>query len=265
MTTEIPANLLTVVMPNYNYGRFIDEAIRSVAAQTYAPIELIVVDDASTDDSVAVATETLSKVTNLFDTKLIALPENVGKLGALNRALAHVRGEYFMIQDSDDLLTPEYASRTIAELVEARKTDPSIGFIYTDCMLVSQTGEILDRGKSTAFDPKMLHPANEFKVLVAHEHAGQKPALAQDLKPVADAQDQPAAFGMPTNGVHDIGAPGDGAAPQVIAVTEPAGHDDEIRAGRQIRLRVPDEGWLDAARHFKRAHDVAFAVQPGEK
>lgn len=156
MTTEIPANLLTVVMPNYNYGRFIDEAIRSVAAQTYAPIELIVVDDASTDDSVAVATETLSKVTNLFDTKLIALPANVGKLGALNRALAHVRGEYFMIQDSDDLLTPEYASRTIAELVEARKTDKSIGFIYTDCMLVSQTGEILDRGKSTAFDPKML-------------------------------------------------------------------------------------------------------------
>ena len=156
MTTEIPANLLTVVMPNYNYGRFIDEAIRSVAAQTHAPIELIVVDDASTDDSVAVATETLSKVTNLFDKKLIALPENVGKLGALNRALAHVRGEYFMIQDSDDLLTPDYASRTIAELVEARKTDPTIGFIYTDCMLVSQTGEILDRGKSTAFDAKML-------------------------------------------------------------------------------------------------------------
>ncbi|MEN3973481.1 glycosyltransferase family A protein [Emcibacter sp. SYSU 3D8] len=156
MTTEIPANLLTVVMPNYNYGRFIDEAIRSVAQQTYAPIELIVVDDASTDDSVAVATETLSKVTNLFDTKLIALPENVGKLGALNRALSHVRGEYFMIQDSDDLLTPEYAARTIAELIEARKTDPSIGFIYTDCTLISQTGEILDRGKSTPFDPRLL-------------------------------------------------------------------------------------------------------------
>ncbi len=156
MTTEIPANLLTVVMPNYNYGRFIDEAIRSVAAQTHAPIELIVVDDASTDDSVAVATATLAQMTNLFDTKLIALPENVGKLGALNRALASVRGEYFMIQDSDDLLTPDYASRTIAELLEARKTDPSIGFIYTDCMLVSQTGEILDRGKSTAFDAKLL-------------------------------------------------------------------------------------------------------------
>ena len=156
MTTEIPANLLTVVMPNYNYGRFIDEAIRSVAQQTYAPIELIVVDDASTDDSVAVATESLSKVTNLFDTKLIALDKNVGKLGALNRAMPHVRGEYFMILDSDDLLTPEYAARTISVLVEARKADPTIGFIYTDCMLVSPTGEVLDRGKSTAFDAKML-------------------------------------------------------------------------------------------------------------
>ncbi len=156
MTTETPANLLTVVMPNYNYGRFIAEAIGSVAAQTYAPIELIVVDDASTDDSVAVVRETLPKASNLFSTQLIALEQNVGKLGALNRSLPHVRGEYFMILDSDDLLTPEYAATTIAALVEARKTDPSIGFIYTDCMLVSQTGELLDRGKSTAFDAKML-------------------------------------------------------------------------------------------------------------
>ncbi|MGE0667882.1 MAG: glycosyltransferase family 2 protein [Sphingomonadales bacterium] len=156
MTTEIPANLLTVVMPNYNYGHFIDEAIRSIADQTYAPIELIVVDDASTDDSVAIATQTLSKVTNLFDKKLIALEKNVGKLGALNRALPHVRGTYFMIQDSDDLLTPEYASRTIAALDEARAADPSIGFLYTDCTLISQTGEVLDRGKSTPFDAKLL-------------------------------------------------------------------------------------------------------------
>lgn len=156
MTTEIPANLLTVVMPNYNYGRFIAEAIRSVAHQTHAPIELIIVDDASTDDSVAVAADALAQVTNLFDKKLIALEQNVGKLGALNRSLPHVRGEYFMILDSDDLLTPEYASRTIAELDLARETDKSIGFIYTDCTLVSQTGDLLDRGKSTPFDARLL-------------------------------------------------------------------------------------------------------------
>jgi glycosyltransferase involved in cell wall biosynthesis len=156
MTSEIPANLLTVVMPNFNYGRFIAEAIGSVAAQTHSPIELIVVDDASTDDSVAVVRDTLPKMTNLFSTELLALEQNVGKLGALNRALPKVRGEYFIILDSDDLLTPEYAARCIAELTEARKADPSIAFIYTDCTLVSQTGELLDRGKSTAFDAKLL-------------------------------------------------------------------------------------------------------------
>ncbi len=154
--TETPANLLTVVMPNYNYGRFIAEAIGSVAAQTYGPIELIVVDDASTDNSVEVVRETLPRMTSLFDTMLIALEENVGKLGALNRALPHVRGRYFMILDSDDLLTPEYCSRTITELDKAIEEDPHVGFIYTDCTLVSQTGELLDRGKSTAFDAKLL-------------------------------------------------------------------------------------------------------------
>lgn len=153
--TQTPANLLTVVMPNYNYGRFIAEAIGSVAAQTWRPIQLIVVDDCSTDDSVAQAKAALDALTGI-DVQLIALDRNVGKLGALNRAMPHVKGEYFMILDSDDLLTPDYARRTIETLVEARKADPSIGFVYTDCTLVSQTGELLDRGKSTAFDPKLL-------------------------------------------------------------------------------------------------------------
>jgi glycosyltransferase involved in cell wall biosynthesis len=154
--TEVPANLLTVVMPNYNYGRFIAEAIASVAAQTWRPIELIVVDDASTDESVAAARAALAGAEGLFAAELIALESNVGKLGALNRALPKVRGRYFMILDSDDLLTPEYAARTIAELEAARAADPAVGFVYTDCTLVSQTGELLDRGKSTAFDARLL-------------------------------------------------------------------------------------------------------------
>ncbi|OGS54240.1 MAG: hypothetical protein A3J40_00345 [Erythrobacter sp. RIFCSPHIGHO2_12_FULL_63_10] len=156
LTETTPDGLLSVVIPNYNYARFIGEAIASIAAQTYAPIELIVVDDASTDNSVEVIRAALDKAEGLFSKRLIALEENVGKLGALNRALPHVRGHYFIIHDSDDLLTPGYAERTISELEKARAEDPSIAIIYTDCMLISQTGEQLDRGKSAAFDPALL-------------------------------------------------------------------------------------------------------------
>lgn len=156
MTDVTPEGLLSVVIPNYNYGAFVGEAIASIAAQTYAPIELIVVDDASTDNSLEAIREALDKADNLISTRLIALEENVGKLGALNRALEYVRGRYFVIHDSDDLLSPGYAERTIAELEDARAEDPSIAIIYTDCMLISATGEALDRGKSAAFDPALL-------------------------------------------------------------------------------------------------------------
>ncbi|KUO57408.1 MAG: hypothetical protein APF78_06315 [Sphingomonadales bacterium BRH_c3] len=156
MTDVTPEGLLSVVIPNYNYGAFVGEAIASIAAQTYAPIELIVVDDASTDNSLEAIREALDKADNLISTRLIALEENVGKLGALNRALEYVRGRYFVIHDSDDLLSPGYVERTIAELEAARAEDPSIAIIYTDCMLISATGEALDRGKSAAFDPALL-------------------------------------------------------------------------------------------------------------
>lgn len=157
LTETTPDGLLSVVIPNYNYDRYVSEAIASIAAQTYSPIELIVVDDASTDNSVAVIRAALEEHQGRFvSARLIALEENVGKLGALNRALPHVRGHYFIIHDSDDVLKPEYVERTIAELEKARAEDPSIGFLYTDCMLISQTGEELDRGKSAAFDPALL-------------------------------------------------------------------------------------------------------------
>lgn len=154
--TNAKDKLLSVVIPNHNYGRFVGEAIASVAAQTHGPIQLIVVDDASTDNSVEEIHRALDAATSLESTMLIALEHNVGKLGALNRALEHVRGHYFIILDSDDIILPHYAERTIAELEKARAEDPSIAFLYTDCMLINQAGKQLDRGKSAAWDPALL-------------------------------------------------------------------------------------------------------------
>lgn len=149
-------SLLSVVIPNHNYGKFVGAAIASIDAQDYAPIELIVVDDASIDNSVEEIEKAFAAASKLASTRLIALEENVGKLGALNRALEHVQGHYFIILDSDDVLKPGYAKRTIAELEKARAEDDTVAFLYTDCTLISQTGEELDRGKSTGWDPALL-------------------------------------------------------------------------------------------------------------
>jgi len=155
MPAEKPG-LLSVIIPNYNYARYIAEAIESVAAQDYAPIELVVVDDASTDNSVEAINEAVAGIGNLARIEVIALEQNVGKLGAMNRALEVIEGEYLIILDSDDRLTPNYATRCIAELKKARAENEHIGFVYTDCNLISADGEFLDRGRSTAFKPELL-------------------------------------------------------------------------------------------------------------
>ena len=149
-------HLLSFIMPNYNYGQFIAEAIASAAAQDYVPIEIIIIDDASTDNSLDEIRRALGQTNAFSRVEVIALSENVGKIGAINRALEKIQGEYCIILDSDDLLTPGYATRCIDELVAARQGAPHIGFVYTDCNLISAEGKTLSRGKSTAFDPALL-------------------------------------------------------------------------------------------------------------
>lgn len=149
--------LLTVIIPNYNYAAYIAEAIHSVFEQSYSPIELIIVDDGSTDGSLEVIDKTLSKAPdNIERSEVIRQHKNAGKLAAINVALEKSLGEYCIILDADDLLTKDYAKRCINRLIEVREHNGDVGFIYTDCYLIDEEGTQLDRGRSTAFDRRKL-------------------------------------------------------------------------------------------------------------
>ena len=150
------AGLITVIVPNFNYGRYIERATRSVFDQDYRPIELIVVDDGSTDDSVAAVERAFEYGNHLARTELITFERNQGKLAALNAALEVAAGEYVIILDSDDYLASDYASRCVAALRQARRRDAHVGFIYTDCKLVDRHDCVIDRGRSTAFDAALV-------------------------------------------------------------------------------------------------------------
>jgi glycosyltransferase involved in cell wall biosynthesis len=96
--------LVSVVIPNFNYGRYIAEAIDSVLAQGYEAIEVIVVDDASTDNSREVLSRYAHKV------RLHFLDRNVGQIEAYNRGFALVQGEIVLFLDADDRLQPDAIS-----------------------------------------------------------------------------------------------------------------------------------------------------------
>jgi len=89
--------LVSVIVNNYNYGRFLGSAIDSALAQTYAPLEVVVVDDGSTDDSRDVIASYGKRVVPV-------LKENVGQASAFNSGFARSRGDVVIFLDSDDAL-----------------------------------------------------------------------------------------------------------------------------------------------------------------
>ncbi|MBA3492055.1 MAG: glycosyltransferase [Rubrobacteraceae bacterium] len=94
---------VSVVIPCYNQAHFLTEAIQSVLSQTYTDFEVVVVDDGSKDDTVAVA----SGLASLDPRVRLIRQENRGLAGARNRGLAECVGDYVVFLDSDDRLLRE--------------------------------------------------------------------------------------------------------------------------------------------------------------
>jgi len=148
--------LLSVIIPNHNYGRFIGETVASLARQDYAPMEVVIVDDASTDDSVAIIKDLIASYAGQLDIRLIEQARNAGKVAAVNRALREVSGQYCLLLDSDDYLMDNHVVRTLAVLERARAADPHVGFVYMDCHLIDANGTFLERGRSAPFDAELI-------------------------------------------------------------------------------------------------------------
>jgi glycosyltransferase involved in cell wall biosynthesis len=109
---------VSVIIPVYNGEAFLREAVESALAQTYSPVEIIVVDDGSTDGTAAVAREL--PVTYLHQ-------ENAGVSSARNLAIAHSQGDLLALLDGDDVWLPQ----KLAVQIEALDGNPDAG--YASC------------------------------------------------------------------------------------------------------------------------------------
>jgi glycosyltransferase involved in cell wall biosynthesis len=106
-----PATRVTVVVPCYNYGRFLGDAVGSALAQPGVAVDVVIVDDASTDDSRAIA-ERLAEADARV--RMVAHERNRGHVETYNEALALATGEFIVKLDADDLLTPGSLARSAA-------------------------------------------------------------------------------------------------------------------------------------------------------
>ena len=121
---------VSICIANHNYGRYVTQAIESCLIQTHPDIEIIVVDDGSTDDSLAVLEPYRGKITLLSQ-------ENSGQFVSVRRAFEASRGDLVIFLDADDLLDPTTAARA----AEALERVPDAGRIQWRLRVVGPQGE----------------------------------------------------------------------------------------------------------------------------
>jgi glycosyltransferase involved in cell wall biosynthesis len=114
---------VSVVIPCYNYGHYLPECVRGVLDQEGVEVDVLVVDDASPDGSVAIARELASADPRV---RVLAHDTNRGHIATYNEGLSAVDGEYVVLLSADDLLTPGSLARSTA-LMQAH---PEVGMVY---------------------------------------------------------------------------------------------------------------------------------------
>ncbi|CAG0928415.1 Chondroitin synthase [Rhodocyclaceae bacterium] len=134
--------LVSIVIPSYNQGKFIRETIQSCLDQDYRPIEIIVQDGASKDETVE-----LLKSFDASELSWVSEPDK-GVADALNKGLARARGEILTIQSSDDVFLPG----AIQAAVEALKRNPDAGLVYGDVSHIDEDSVATGQDVQDEFD-----------------------------------------------------------------------------------------------------------------
>lgn len=141
------APTVSVIMPVYNTAKYVQSAVESVLAQTFTNFELLIVDDAGTDNSI--------ELCRRYDDPRIRIisQANRGLAGARNTGIRHACGQFIALLDSDDLWEADKLERHVAHLRKA----PNVGVSYAASTLIDDDGRalrIVQRPKLKSVSPR---------------------------------------------------------------------------------------------------------------
>lgn len=125
--------LVSVICLSHNHGKYIGEAVQSILHQTYQNIEIILVDDGSTDDSKDVISRLLKQSKEI---RFINIPEPVGNCKAFNKGFRASKGEYLIDLAADDKLLPSRVQMGIESMIKNQS-----GVDFCDVLHISESGE----------------------------------------------------------------------------------------------------------------------------
>lgn len=149
MTENVVPGLVSIVVASYNHAEYLAQRMDSLIAQTYQQIEIIVIDDCSTDDSLQV----LRSYENAPRVKLLAGERNGGWIAVSNQGIELSRGEFLLFANCDDACEPQLIER----LVSAMRSGDNVGIAFCRSWLIDKDNKILSddlRSQQRAFQKR---------------------------------------------------------------------------------------------------------------
>lgn len=153
--------LVSVICLCYNHEQYVVDAINSVLSQTYGNIELVVVDDASTDNSPEVIKKHLQ---DFPDVKYIKLSNNIGNCRAFNIGWYTSNGDYVIDLAADDKLFPERVSIGVDSFIE---NGDDFGVHFTDSQMIDKQGSVIGEHKTGTFFEQEVPQGIIFRLLLS--------------------------------------------------------------------------------------------------
>lgn len=170
-TFDVTNRLVSIGVASYNNGAFVLDTLDSIYHQKYAPIELIIVDDASTDDSV-------HKIGNWIESRNLAVSfvknrENLGVCKVCNLLLDQARGYYFVLISSDDEMHHDRIGRQVSYF---NSLNDDCGIVYSDMSIVDRDGSLIQQSWIGHNKLKPLR-GNQFKEYLMEEFRFASPTV----------------------------------------------------------------------------------------
>lgn len=162
MSAQLPP-LVSIGLPVYNEARHVDAALSALRAQDYPHIEIIICDNASTDDTLAICRRHAAEDPRI---RVESAPTNLGVTGNFRRAFELAGGEYFMWASGHDL----WSTGLVSECAELLATHPRACLAYASCDWIGPDGQLLARESGWTDTRGMAPAARFFTVLWGNMH-----------------------------------------------------------------------------------------------
>ncbi len=167
--------LVSVICLCYNHDRFVSECLKSVFNQQYQNIEVIVVDDASVDSSVAV----INGLKPFYDFTFLINETNLGNCKSFNQALSLVKGKYIIDLATDDVLLPERIARQVAFF---EKQNHKCGVVYSNAQIINE------RGTPLGLESNQLLPSGDLYEQLIQRFIVRAPTMMMKRQVLAELQ-----------------------------------------------------------------------------